>query len=210
MNTVKNGVAARKGAKNKPNEENVKHTKLPDATREDMLALNRLDGSARWSGVSRCGHGPNEVETTDYAPEGALWDDPEEAARELEERGFLVDGGWHPVSFKEGETRHGGGLTSHRGVLHPDEYVDDDRLIALIEAELGFTYDEIRSVYRQGRKSDSQRELRERIDARLLALSRSGGNLAELGRRLGFFVNEAGSCEVIDNALARAREERAA
>jgi len=194
----------RKGAKNKPNEEPV--NQLPEATREDMLALNRLDDSARWSGISRRGHGPDEVEAADYAPEGAQWDDPDEAARELEERGFLVDGGWHPVSFKEGETRHSGGLTSHRGVLHPEEYVDDDRLIALIEAELGFTYDEIRSVYRQGRKSDSQRELRERIDARLLALSRSGGNLTELGRRLGFPTSMSGDCKVFREALARARE----
>lgn len=31
------------------------------------------------------------------------------------------------------------GLTAHRGVLHPDDYVDEGTLVTLVEDELGFT-----------------------------------------------------------------------
>lgn len=85
---------------------------------------------------------------------------------------FLQDGGWSAVSIKG--DGGGGGLTSHRGVLHPDEYVDEGLLQLMIERRIGFTYDQIRSVYRQGPLGPDQRELRGRIDVRLLALSRSG------------------------------------
>lgn len=123
-----------------------------------------------------------------------------------ESRGQLYDGGWHVVSIKGGDEQ--GGVTSHRGVLHPDEYVDPDVFLALVERELGFTIEQVRSVYRQGRLSDEQRELRGRIDARLLALSRAGGNLTELARALGFPVYEDGSMPwVVKKALERARKE---
>ena len=95
----------------------------------------------------------------------------------------------------------------HRGVLRPDEYVDEAALRGLVEQELGFTYEQVRSVYRQGRLSAEQRELRGQIDARVLALSCAGANIALLGRALGFHVNDAGACEALNNALARARKE---
>ncbi len=121
-------------------------------------------------------------------------------------RGRLFEAGWHVVSIKGGDEE--GGITSHRGVLHPDEYVDHDVLRAAVEAELGFTHDEVHSVYRQGRLSKEQGELRARIDARLLALSRAGANTTLLGRLLGFGVvapEHGGRCPTIVNALARAR-----
>jgi hypothetical protein len=121
------------------------------------------------------------------------------------EADFLNSGGWRVVSIKGGDEE--GGVTSHRGVLHPHEYVNVDELRALVAAELGFSYEQIRSVYKQGPKSATTRELRARIDARLLALSRSGGHMAELGRALGFPVKDDGHCRVIENALTRAREE---
>jgi hypothetical protein len=95
-------------------------------------------------------------------------------------------------------------------VLHPDEYVDRDALLGLVESELGFSLDDVRAVYRQGRLSDDQRELRGRIDARLLALSRSGANMLELARIFGFSVNAGNgaggdSCRTLERAIARAR-----
>jgi len=123
------------------------------------------------------------------------------------EADFLNAGGWRVVSIKGGDEE--GGVTSHRGVLHPDEYVDADVLRGLVERELGFSYEQIRSVYRQGPLSATQRELRACIDARLLALSRAGAHMAELGRALGFPIKDDGHCRVMENALARAREEEA-
>jgi hypothetical protein len=94
------------------------------------------------------------------------------------------------------------GLTAHRGVLHPDEYVDIARLLPAVEARLGFTRDELRWVYRQGRKSAAQRMLRTRIEARLLRLAESGGNMEMLARVVGI------ERKTIGRALARARRAK--
>jgi hypothetical protein len=90
-------------------------------------------------------------------------------------------------------------MTSHRGVLHPDEHVDTEALRAAVEAELGFTYDDVRAVYRQGRKAVSTLELRARIDARLLELRAAGGNMELLARVTGV------DRKVVGRAMARAR-----
>jgi hypothetical protein len=125
---------------------------------------------------------------------------------------FLRGGGWTIITSGGGE-RQRSGMTSdaanQHAVLHPDEYVSPEALRELVERELGFTYDQIHSVYRQGRLSDGQRELRTRIDARLLALSRAGANMALLGRTLGFAVKEDSHCRAIENALTRARARAA-
>lgn len=92
-----------------------------------------------------------------------------------------------------------GGMTTHRGVLKGDEYIDQDVLREAAEAALGFTYEDVSSVYRQGPLAPEQRQLRDRIDARLLALSRSGGNMTALADSVGL------SGSVIDRALNRAR-----
>lgn len=118
---------------------------------------------------------------------------------------FLRGGGWRIVTHSGGEWNRSGG-TAHRGVLHPDEHVDTEALQAMVEHELGFSYGQVRSVYRQGRLTAQQRELRGAIDARLLALSRSGANLMALGRLLGFEVDEARGCQTIRRALRRAEE----
>jgi hypothetical protein len=91
---------------------------------------------------------------------------------------------------------------AHRGVLHPDEYVDTRSFQAVVERELGFTYEQVRSVYVQGRKSAGQRGLRARIDARLLEVASAGGNLAALARILEMDVKTFG------RAVARARNAR--
>jgi hypothetical protein len=92
------------------------------------------------------------------------------------------------------------GMVAHRGVLHPDEFVDTVELGTLVEETIGFSLIDIRDAYRQGPKTAAVRERRERIDARLLALSRSGGSLATMAALLG--LNE----KTIDRALVRARD----
>jgi hypothetical protein len=92
------------------------------------------------------------------------------------------------------------GMTAHRGILHPDEYVDPDVLTDAVEAALGYSYEDVSSAYKNGRPTAEQRQLRDRIDSRVLALSRSGGNMALLARTLE--VSE----KTIDRALVRARE----
>jgi hypothetical protein len=91
------------------------------------------------------------------------------------------------------------GMTAHRGTLHPDEYVDYHGLRDLIEADLGFSYAEITAAYKTGRPTAEQRQQREKIDARLLALSRAGGNMTEFANAVGL------GHATVERALARAR-----
>lgn len=122
-------------------------------------------------------------------------------------REFVQDGGWGIVTTKDGSDA---GIKAHRGVTHSAEYVDEELLLAAVERELGFTIDDVRSVYRQGRKSETQRELRGLIDARMLALSRSGANMLALARIFGWTIkagDAAGgaSCDTMERAIERAR-----
>ena len=93
-----------------------------------------------------------------------------------------------------------GGLVAHRGVLAPGEYVDGFVLRDAVQADLGFTYGDVASAYALGRPTTEQRQLREKIDSRLLALSRAGGNMEQLAKALGL------SEKTVDRALRRARE----
>lgn len=115
-----------------------------------------------------------------------------------EARDFLATArdGWRVVHTTSGDR---GGMTAHRGVLHPNEYVDVPRLRELVAHRLGFTVDELHAVYRQGRMSAASLELRAHVDARLLELRERGGNMEALARATGV------GRKVIDDALARAR-----
>jgi hypothetical protein len=114
---------------------------------------------------------------------------------------FMRANGWTMVHAKDG-TR--AGVNAHRGVLHPNEYADPVLLKAAVEGELGFTFVDLHSVYSTGGRIPSKRrELRGRIDARLLALSRSGANMDLFGRVVGL------NASTLDRALARARAEEA-
>lgn len=118
---------------------------------------------------------------------------------------FVRSGGWTIVHVKDGDRA---GVHAHRGVLHPDEFVDSGVIETLVENELGFTLDEVRSVYRQGRKSDAQLALRARIDARLLEIAETGGSMLELARVFGWDIDAGGkgqNCRTMERALARAR-----
>lgn len=173
-------------------------TRLPEATREDQL--KRWDIAPERTGDNPPDRGrdsqdlPFRKVRRVYAEDGAA---------------FLQAGGWHFVEPAKG-TERGGGTTSHRGVLHPDDYVDQDVLRDLVVRHLGFTQDEIRSVYRQGPLSPEARALRDRIDDRFLEVADSGGQGAELGRALGFPIQADGHCRTVKNALARARARKVA
>lgn len=91
------------------------------------------------------------------------------------------------------------GMTAHRGILHPDEYVDQDVLRGVAAESLGYSYADISAAYKAGRPTDEQRQHRDRIDARLLALSRDGGSMKALAAVLDL------SEKTIDRALQRAR-----
>jgi len=108
---------------------------------------------------------------------------------------------WRIVGARNGSYGGRCGLVAHRGVLHPDDYVDQDVLRALVEHELGFTYEQARSVYRgRGRRTAAQMALRARIDARFYDIRRAGGNLELLARVIGIDRKK-----VIGGALGRAR-----
>lgn len=133
---------------------------------------------------------------------------------------FMAGGGFSVADTAYGSTtgRIAGagdaGMKAHRGVLHEEEYVDDVRLRSLVEAELGFSYDEVRSVYDRGVAGGPLpkplRQLRERLDARVLALSLSGANMVALARAIGLPLQAADDergewCHALDRALRRAR-----
>jgi hypothetical protein len=92
------------------------------------------------------------------------------------------------------------GMTTHRGVLQGDEYIDVNLLRSTAEDALGFTYAEVTAAYKKGRPTDEQRQLREKIDSRLLALSRSGGNMTVAARVFGLPER------TLDSALHRAKQ----
>lgn len=171
---------------------------LPEARREDQLRHWGLNPD--WVGALRL-HERQGPTAEDAAPTGV------DAGPDQRVSDVFVTGGWHAVEPQKGSLR-GGGTTAHRGTLHPDEYVDALDLRARVSEHLGFTVDEIRSVYRQGPLSAEGRALRARIDARLLEVASQGGLMAELGRALGWALKPDGHCRPMDTALGRARAAR--
>jgi hypothetical protein len=113
----------------------------------------------------------------------------------LDQRGLETVGSrYGVVSGKED-----GGLVAHRGVLHPDEYVDPLALSLAVRAELGVSIFDIGFAYKMGRPTAEQRQLRDEIDSRLLALSRAGGNMTQAAQAFGI------SEKTVDRALTRAK-----
>lgn len=181
-------------------------TRLPEATRESQVA--------RWGlHVDRLGDHSATARRGAMADDAPPQGEPEDSADGSV--GFLRAGGWHAVEPRKG-TERGGGTTSHRGVVHPDEFIDQERLRAAACQELGFTPLQVAAVYRQGPLSPGARVLRNRIDARLLELANAGGLMIELARALGWAVTAKASgsggptCRTLDNALGRARMRSAA
>jgi hypothetical protein len=107
---------------------------------------------------------------------------------------WLQDGGWHAASG-----------SSHHGVLHPDEYVDEGQLMELMEARLGVSLEEARAVLRRrGRFPRALRPVRDPVDAAIARIHADGGNLTQLARILR--VNDS----TIRRAAKRGQDRRAA
>lgn len=150
------------------------------------------------------GHNHGRVATTDPDVLGRTLP---HGVKDVQERALLQGGGFTFVFPSNGGAGTFGdaGMTSHRGVLHSDEYVDADALRSAVEDALGFTYDDVRAVYRRGRLTPAQAELRARIDARLLELARGGANMDLLARLLGFKAPKGTWPTALKNAVRRAR-----
>ena len=151
-------------------------------------------------------HGDNHGSKASDAPEKTGRQLPLDVAA-MQTGDLMRSEGFGVVEPQHGSGRTGStygakdaGMTVHRGVIHPDAYVDEDALRTAVEESLGHTYEDVSSAYTNGRPTAEQRQLRERIDSRLLALSRSGGNMALLARTMEI------SEKTIDRALTRARE----
>lgn len=121
---------------------------------------------------------------------------------------FLQQRGW---SLVEASTRgRDAGMSAHRSVTHPQEHIDQELLRVLVEDGLGFSFEEIQASYGNGRPSATRARTRADIDARLLALSRAGGNMLALARVLGWEIEEGNGrtgpgCRKLKRALQRAR-----
>lgn len=142
---------------------------------------------------------PRELDTEFWRALTALGSGERSFLSDPERGGRVVD-----VDAGGGYTGVGSvGMVAHRGVLHPDEYVHVDELIERVEALFGFTREEVRSVYARdalgGPIPQNLRELRDAIDARVLALSRAGGNIDLLRRIMGL------NPTTLKRALSRAR-----
>ena len=128
------------------------------------------------------------------------------SVEEMQAAEFLGGGGWSVVHTAQSTEETG--MTAHRGVVHPDEHIDMERVRALVEDNLGCPLAEIDEVYRAGKPTAIRARTRAVIDARLLALSRAGGNMTALARVLGWDVDADGSRKM-KRALARARAAEA-
>ncbi len=173
-------------------------TRLPEATRSAQMSLHGLRPDCVGSRIDlEDGH--------DLANDVPMLRTIQRPASRDTARHTLREGGWS-VATPGGELN--GGLVAHRGVLHPDEYVDMAVVRDAVCGRLGFTAVEIRSVYRQGPMTPEARALRDRIDARLLELAEAGGVMIHLARALGWAMRPNGTCKTLENALSRARARR--
>jgi hypothetical protein len=164
-----------------------KTIRLPPATREAQIERWQLlpDGSTPDAGphspiradLGAAGLLRGVQESADDGEGDGGWrtrfdDQAAEDARSQDARatkiGYLREGGWHAVNVKHG--RMISGLTGHRGILHPDQYVDTEALRQEVERRLGATAAVVRDVYggrRGGPLPARLRHVRDAIDAAL-------------------------------------------
>lgn len=189
----------------KTNAENVRLARASNKAPDEILKTGDLGAK----GVMEKNTRHTEIEFSDAL--AALMAEPPEGVVIDHKLDFLSGGGWVPRDIKDNtmDGEAGGGITHHRGVLHKDEYVDDEALLRRVEVRLGFSKAQVLSVYRQGRLSANQIALRDRLDARLLELSRHGGNMSWVCRILGLQTKRNGNCNALDTALARAKKAEA-
>lgn len=208
---------------------------LPPAGREDMLRRCRMPGQIRPT-MKRAQRRRAAPDAPAYRPPAQATDytDHEVGARPRMagvHDSWIDDGASHStddpdvmpheatVASSTPEASNLGAhivrVGTHRGILHPDEFVDEVTLTPLLEKKLGFTMSQINRAWppgsRGGRPPSQVRELRDRISVRLAEVADRGGNMVELGSRLGWSVRRSTGGRVCDRmtaALARGRQVR--
>jgi hypothetical protein len=138
-------------------------------------------GGERWrrrpgGGVPRTGWDEGmQVHSTDPEARGRRSRSPTEVAA-VSENGMAVI----PSYYNHGR----GSMVAHRGVLHPDEYVDVKQLARQLEVRLDCTLEEFVGVYGRaggGPLPKALRPLRARLDEALAIYAERGGSMATLG-----------------------------
>lgn len=99
------------------------------------------------------------------------------------------------------------GMCAHRGILHPDDYWDEQEVLNRIQIQLGAKITHIQRIYGPGGLTAEDKKFRHDMDALFLKLAEAGGNMSLLGGLLGFTVRPEGGCRTMINALKRARAE---
>ena len=128
---------------------------------------------------------------------------------------LLADGVRKSVSFIHPTERWQHGVTPDtRRVLTEDEeaWCDWDAVRRDIAAELGFPWEFIAEHYchgRTGRQTTAFGIRRDQLDAALLRVKESGGNMSILSRALGWYASGE-DCVQMRKTLKRARVSRAA
>lgn len=100
------------------------------------------------------------------------------------------------------------GMTAHRGVLHPDEYVDLEALVFALEMRLGFSIERVQFLYSKPNPSTKDIPDKMRLEDLFLELDEAGGNMKLLATLLGLTVRADGTCFPMSRGIARARERR--
>lgn len=101
------------------------------------------------------------------------------------------------------------GMTAHRGILQPGEFVDHEALIFTVERLLGASMEDIGVLFGPGNPDAERLRAKSAIEDKFLELEEDGGNMSLLGSILGFHVRpDDGYCKKMHRALKRARERR--
>lgn len=100
------------------------------------------------------------------------------------------------------------GMTAHRGVLHPDEYVDLGSLTFALEMRLGFSVERVQFLYSKPNPSAKDIPDKMKLEDLFLELDEAGGNMKLLATLLGLPVRADGTCFPMSRGIARARERR--
>lgn len=100
------------------------------------------------------------------------------------------------------------GMVAHRGILHPDEFVDLAALQSGMEQILGKSLSEIEAAYAPGRPDPGRSASMHFWDEEFLRIQDAGGNMLLLAKVLGWKVQPHGECRKMSKALRRARQRR--
>lgn len=102
------------------------------------------------------------------------------------------------------------GMTAHRGILQPEEYVDKEAVVFALEQRLGYKAEEVQFLYSKPNPSKKDLPRKDKLEDIFLELEEAGGNMSLLAALLGLQVRADGTCFTMARAIKRARERREA